>query len=116
MANWNDIKLNVSRAANKTIKKAGELADSASMNIKLKTLNAKLGDRFEVLGKLTYKQLKFDTSHAEEISKVIAEIDELREEIKQLKEKIAEAKEERQKSAEDVKIDEESEATEETAE
>lgn len=107
MANWNDIKLNVSRAANKTFKKAGELADTASLHLKLKTLNAKLNDRFEVLGKLTYKQLKFDTSHAEEISKVIAEIDELREQIKELKEKIEQAKQERERSAENVKIDEE---------
>ena len=113
MANWNDIKLNVSRAANKTFKKAGELADIASLHLKLKTLNTKLSDRFETLGKLTYKQLKFDTSHAEEISNVIAEIDALRDEIKQLKEKIEQAKQDNKKSADDVKIDDD---TEETAE
>ena len=113
MANWNDIKAGVERAANKTIKKAGELADTASLHFKLKTLKVKQSEKFEKLGKLTYKQLKTDNSYAEAISDVIAEIDSLREKIKELKEKIEAAKAEKQNSADNVNIDDESELSEE---
>ena len=41
------------KAANKTI----ELADIASLNIKLQKLNVKLSEKFEELGRLSYKKL-----------------------------------------------------------
>ena len=118
MANWNDIKLRMSHAADKTIKKAGELADSASLKFKLKTLNVKLGDKYEKLGRLTYKQLKTERSQAEAISAVITDIDSLREEIKQLKERIEEDKHARRESPEDIDVDDEeaSDASENDAE
>lgn len=112
MANWNEIKSNVGRAADKTIKKAGELADAASMRLKLKSMNVKLNEKFETLGRLTYKQLKTGRSHAEAISAVIEEIDSLREEIRELKQKIDEAKEARAKKPEDVNVDYEEEESE----
>ena len=96
MANWNEIKTNVGHAANKTIKVAGELADIAKLNIKLKTLSVKLSGKFEKLGRLTYKQLKTETSYAEEIAVIIADIDQLRADIKDLREKIELAKAERE--------------------
>ena len=96
MANWNDIKTNVSHAASKTIRVAGELADIAKLNIKVKTLTVKLSGKFEKLGRLTYKQLKTETSYAEEIAVIIADIDQLRADIKELKEKIEIAKAERE--------------------
>ncbi len=101
MANWNDIKAGVGKAANKTMKKAGEIADSASLKFKLTTQKAKLSDRFERLGRLTYKQLKTETSYAEDIATVISEIDELRESIKEIKAKIEAAKEERARAKEE---------------
>ena len=113
MANWEDIKASVSRATNKTIKKAGELADTASLHFKLKTLKVKQSEKFEKLGKLTYKQLKTDNSYAEAISELIAEIDALREEIKALKEKIEAAKAERQTAEDAEDIDVEDEKTDE---
>ena len=114
--NWNDIKTGVGRAANKTVRKAGELADTASLHLKLKALNARLCDKFERLGRLTYKQIKTEISHAEEIASVIEDIDHLREEIKLLKEKIEKLKKERKSSSEDVKIEDEEPATEEASE
>ena len=96
MANWNEIKTSVGHAANKTIKVAGELADIAKLNLKLKTLSVKLSGKFEKLGRLTYKQLKTETSYAEEIAVVIADIDQLRADIKEQKEKIELAKAERE--------------------
>ena len=114
--NWKDIKTGVGRAANKTVKKAGELADTASLHFKLKSLNARLADKFERLGRLTYKQLKTEISHAEEIASVIDDIDSLREEIKLLKAKIESLKKERKSSAEDIKIEDEAPAKEEASE
>ena len=78
MANWNEIKTNVADAASKTIKVAGELADIAKLNIKVKTLSVKLSGKFEKLGRLTYKQLKTETSYAEEIAVIISDIDQIR--------------------------------------
>ena len=92
MANWEEIKVNVGKAANKTAKKAGELADIAALHIKVKTLNVKLNEKFKKLGKLTYKQLKSNITQADAISLTVDEIDELFCEIKELKEKIEEAK------------------------
>ena len=106
MANWNDIKTSVGQAANKTIKKAGEIADSASLKFKLTTQKAKLNDRFERLGRLTYKQLKTETSYAEDIANTISEIDYIREDIKELKAKIEAAKEEKAKEKEERKNEE----------
>lgn len=105
MANWNEIKTNVGHAANKTIKVAGELADIAKLNIKLKTMTVKLSGKFEKLGRLTYKQLKTETSYAEEIAVVIADIDQLRADIKALKEKIELAKAEREAAKKQAKED-----------
>ena len=42
------------KAANKTM----ELADAASLNIKLQGLNVKLSEKFEELGRLSYKKLE----------------------------------------------------------
>jgi len=109
MANWNDIKTSVGQAANKTMKKAGEIADTASLKFKLTTQRAKLNDRFERLGRLTYKQLKTETSYAEEIAAVISEIDTIREDIKELKAKIEADKEERAREKEERKKAEDSE-------
>ena len=95
MANWNDIKTNIGNAANKTVKKAGELADTASLHFKYKTSKAKLSEKFEKLGRLTYKQLKAEISYAEAIADVIADIDKLREEIDALKAQIEKEKQER---------------------
>ena len=93
MANWNEIKTSVSSAANKTLKVAGELADSAKLNFKLKTLSAKASGKFEKLGRLTYKQLMSGETQAEKISEVITSIDKLREEEKELKKQIDASKE-----------------------
>ena len=82
MANWDKIKGNVKGAANKAIKTTGELADSASMQIKLKTLESKRDKQYKELGRLTYRQIKTGESHAGEISKVIEKLDQIREEIK----------------------------------
>ncbi len=95
MANWEGIKTGVARAANTTIKKTGELAENASMHMKLARLMSKRDELFEKLGKLTYTQLKTDESRAEEIAAVISQIDSLGVQIVKQKAKIEKAKAEK---------------------
>lgn len=88
MATWQEIRSGVEHAANKAIKKTSEIADTASLRVKLKSLDVKLNCEYEKLGKLTYKQLKTSKSQAEEIAAVIDSIDSLRAEMKTVREKI----------------------------
>lgn len=88
MADWDEIKSQIGKAANKAVKKTGEIADIASKQIKLKTYDAKLSSKYESLGRLTYKQIKCGESQAERISNVITEIDDLRVKRSQLADEI----------------------------
>ena len=97
MANWNDIKVKVGKAANTAAKKTGEIADTASKYVKLKSVDVKLSSKYESLGRLTYKQLKNGGSQAQSISAVIEEIDALNEQRKAIK---AEIEAEKQRRAE----------------
>ena len=56
MADWKKIKSNVKNAANTTIKKTSEIAESATMQVKLTTLKSKRNTLYEKLGRLTYNQ------------------------------------------------------------
>lgn len=103
MATWEDIKIKLSRTANKSLRKAGELADTASLHIKLKTVAAKLSDKYEKLGRLTYRQLKSSRSEAEAIAKLIEEIDALRAEALAIKTQIEEEKKAREEKAKEEK-------------
>ena len=108
MSKWDNIKSGVSRAANKTAKKANELAESAAQKLKLKAMNAKLSEKYEMLGRLTYKQLKSERSQAEKIAETIDAIDKLRADIKELKERIEDEKAARAERPEDIKIEDDS--------
>jgi len=101
MASWNEIRDDVSRVANKAIKKSEELADSASAHIKLKLTEKKLSSAYERLGRLTYKQLKSGESQAEKISEAIATIDSLRDELSSYRKKLEEMKKESHEDIED---------------
>ena len=101
MASWNEFREDVSKVASKAVKKTGELADSASIHIKLKLIEARLNSAYEKLGRLTYKQLKAGESQAEKISESMATIDSLRADYKTLKLKLEEIKEAKQKESAD---------------
>ena len=88
MANWNEIRVKVGNAASKAAKKTEEIAHTTAKYVKLKSLDSKISAKFEVLGKLTYKQIKDEESQAERIARVIDEIDSLRAQRKALKEEI----------------------------
>ena len=82
------------KAANKTM----ELADIASLNLRLQSLNVKLSEKFEYLGKLSYKKLSgigeiSDENEpadntVDEIAETVEAIDRLYDEISRLKTEI----------------------------
>ena len=107
MANWSEIRESVGRAANRALRKTEELADTASMHLKLKNLESKRESKYASLGKLTYRQLKTEETFTEEIAKLIEELDEIREKIRVVKDEIEAAKkakeaEKAQKKAEEA--------------
>ncbi len=97
MGTWEEFRTGVSVVAKKTAKKTGEMAETASMHLKLARLMSKCDEQFEKLGKLTYRQLKSDgVSYAESIAAVIARIDALTLQIAQQKAKIEKSKAQRE--------------------
>ena len=93
MADWKKLKRNIGRTA---MEKTEELADMASLQIKLKTLDAKRKEQYAKLGKLTYRQIKSGESQAEKIAPIIDELDTLKEKLNALVAEIEAAKKERE--------------------
>ncbi len=75
MGNWEKIRTGISNVAGKTIRKTEEVAESATMHMRLSSLRKTRDKQFERLGRLTYKQLKTGASQAEAISKVVYDLD-----------------------------------------
>ena len=98
MADWNGIRGTIGRAANKAVQKTGEIADSAAKYVKLKSIDSKLSAKFELLGKLTYKQIKSGESYAERIATVMEDIDQLRKKRAEILAEIEAAKNEKEEA------------------
>ena len=62
------------------------------MHIKLKALESKRNSEYEVLGRLTYRQLKTGISQAERIAPVISNLDKIRGKIASVNTEIDEIK------------------------
>ena len=88
MSEWNDLYNKVKNVADKAVKKTEEFADIAAKHVRLHRIDSKLSDRYENLGKLTYKQLKTGESQAERIAAYIESIDKLRADRKALQAEI----------------------------
>lgn len=88
MADWNTVRTTIGHAASKAAHKTGEVADTASLYVKIKAAEAKLDGYYTALGKLTYKQLKSGESQAEKIAPVLEGIDAVQEKIRTLRNKI----------------------------
>ena len=80
------------KGAKKVTKKAAsttmELADIASLNVKLQGQKVKLSEKFEELGRLSYGKLANDEDNAEKIASAVAAIDQLKEAIEDIKAEI----------------------------
>ena len=92
MATWDLFKLSAKRAANTALKETGDAADLAALHLKIKTLEAKRNSEYEMLGRLTYRQLKTGVSQAERIAPVIEKLDIIRARIKKVENEIEETK------------------------
>ncbi len=98
MANWEQVKNHVKSAASKAMKTTEELADSASMQVKLKSLESKRDKKYTELGRLTYRQIKTEESMAGKISPIIEELDQIREQIKEQTALIEQTKKDRKEA------------------
>ena len=112
MSELNDLCKKVKNVADRAVKKTEEIADSAAKHIKLHRIDSKLSDRYENLGKLTYKQLKTGESQAERIAAYIESIDKLRADRKSLQAEIEadRARREAEKAAREAAEEAEEEA------
>ena len=88
MANWSTVRTSVGHIAGKAIHKTGEVADTASLYVKLKATEAKLDGYYTVLGKLTFKQLETGESQAEQIAPVVEHIHAAQKKIRELRRQI----------------------------
>ncbi len=106
MSELNDFYKTVKNVADKAVKKTEELADIAAKHVILHRIESKLEERYENLGKLTYKQLKTGESQAERIAAHIESIDKLRAERKAIQAEIDadHARREAEKAAREVSI------------
>ena len=100
MATWQEFCDSVTKLTNKAIVKTGELADSASLHLKLAQKEAALAELYEQFGKLTYKQIKQGDSTEEKATELIEKLDALYAEISAIKAEI-QAKKESKKSEND---------------
>ena len=106
MSEFKGIGKKIRKTAAKAIKRTEYVSDIAAKYVKLRSIDSKLDDRYEMLGKLTYKQLKTGESQAERIALYIESIDKLRADRKALQ---AEIEAEKAKKDVEVEIDEEPE-------
>ena len=81
---WKTFAKNLRTKAKKAAKKTGEATDIAVKYVRLHKMDSKLSDRYEALGRLTYKQLKTGESQAEKIALYIESIDKIRADRKAL--------------------------------
>ena len=80
------------KSAKKATKKAAnttmELADIASLNLKLQGQSVKLSEKYEKLGKLSYDKLSGDADNADKIAATVEEIGVMIEQIENTKAEI----------------------------
>lgn len=89
---WKEFCSGLNKVAGKAAVKIEELSDSASLHIKVKTLDVKLCEAYEQLGRLFYRQMNGTVGLADEIETRTGEIDRLRQEIEDVKAQIEQKK------------------------
>jgi len=115
MANWNDIKKSTGNIADKTASKTRELADTASLKLKIANKEAERDLLYKALGKLAYAKLrnlnvKDPEALTENISVTLEKLDAILKELRELKaedEARRAAKEAEKAAKEQAKRDEE---------
>ena len=85
---WKEFCASLNKVANKAAVKIEELSDTASLHIKAKSIDVKLCEAFEKLGRLYYGQLDGEVGKADEIDACVKEIDRLKRELGDINEQI----------------------------
>ena len=90
MANWNEIKTSIGNFAGKTAAKTRELADTASLKIKIANKESERDVQYRALGKLAYAKLrdvnvKDPEALTESISTTLDKLDTILRELHDLK-------------------------------
>ena len=90
MANWNEIKTSIGNFAGKTAAKTRELADTASLKIKIANKESERDVQYKALGKLAYAKLrdvnvKDPEALTESISTTLDKLDTILRELHDLK-------------------------------
>ena len=82
---WKEFCAGINKVANKAAVKIEELSDSASLYMKEKSLDVKLCQAYEDLGRLYYEQLDGAVGKADKIDECVKEIDRLKLEISEIR-------------------------------
>ena len=97
---WKEFCASINKVANKAAVKIEELSDSASLYVKEKSLDVKLCEAYEKLGRLYYEQLDGVVGKADEIDERVKEIDRLRQEISEIRAQAEQNKKKGEESSE----------------
>ena len=108
---WKEFCASLNKVANKAAVKIEELSDTASLHIKAKSIDVKLCEAFEKLGRLYYGQLDGEVGKADEIDECVKEIDRLKRELGDINEQI----EQNKKKGEEEPTEEPAEESEDTS-
>lgn len=89
---WKDFCASINKVANKAAVKIEELSDSAALHVKAKSLDVKLCEAYERLGRLYYEQLGGQVGRAADIDHEVEQIDRLKAELADIQAQIAQNK------------------------
>ena len=78
---WKEFCASLNKVANKAAVKIEELSDTAQLHLKAKSIDVKLSEAFEKLGRLYYGQLDGEVGKADDIDACVKEIDRLKREL-----------------------------------
>ena len=90
------------RTVGKITDRAGELVDSATAAVKIKTLEMRIDEQYENLGRVIYRDLHTEESLEEEKLRIIAAIDALFDRVAELKGEVEQDEEQSDAAADDA--------------
>ena len=102
MASWNEIKAKICKTTDKVVAKTSEVADTAAKHVKVKTIDGRLAEKYEELGRVYYVVLKGEEAEEGKAEAIVAEIEALVAEKKAIKAEL-EAEKHRREEAKKAK-------------
>ena len=102
MASWTEIKAKICKTTDKVVAKTSEVADTAAKHVKVKTIEGKLAEKYEELGRVYYVVLKGEDAPEGKAEAIVAEIEALVAEKKAIKAEL-EAEKQRREEAKKAK-------------